>query len=138
MLAAPVRFEGRLKQYVGRLNRTYQGKKDILIYDYVDSHIHFFNRQYRSRLASYRKEGFRILSNETADRQNAKFIYDSGHYIEVFERDLMEAETGIVISSPALRRQKVDRTMALLKSRLETGIQVTVITQNPEDRKSVV
>ena len=132
MLAAPVRFEGRLKQYVGRLNRTYQGKKDILIYDYVDSHIHFFNRQYRSRLASYRREGFRILSKETTDRQDAKFIYDSGHYIEVFEQDLMEAETGIVISSPALRRQKVDRTMALLKSRLETGIQVTVITQNPD------
>ena len=39
MLAAPVSFEGRLEQYIGRLNRDYEGKKEVIVYDYIDSHI---------------------------------------------------------------------------------------------------
>ena len=36
MLASPVKFDGRLIQYVGRLNRNYTGKQDVIVYDYVD------------------------------------------------------------------------------------------------------
>lgn len=44
MLAAPVSFSGRLEQYIGRLNRDYEGKKDVVVYDYIDSHIRDFNK----------------------------------------------------------------------------------------------
>lgn len=35
MLAVPVSFEGRLEQYIGRLNRDYEGKEAVYVYDYI-------------------------------------------------------------------------------------------------------
>ena len=43
MLAAPVSFEGRLEQYIGRLNRDYKGKEAVYVYDYIDAHMRKFN-----------------------------------------------------------------------------------------------
>lgn len=35
-LATPIKFDGRIKQYVGRVLRTAEGKQPPVIYDYVD------------------------------------------------------------------------------------------------------
>ena len=132
MLAAPVSYEGRLEQYVGRLNRDYEGKKDVQVYDYIDSHIGVFDKMYLKRLRTYKKIGFRIAGEAVTDKQEVNAIYDSGNYSEVFERDLIEAEKEIVISSPRLRKDKVERFILLMKSRQEAGVKVTVITSEPE------
>ena len=132
MLAAPVKFEGRLVQYIGRLNRTYDGKKDVIVYDYVDPHIVFFDRQYRSRLKTYRKLGYQVISKSVTDKQSTNIIFDGKDYTEVFERDLIEADQEIVIASPYLRRGRVDRLISLLKSRQENGVSITVITMEPD------
>ena len=50
MLAAPVSFEGRLEQYVGRLNRDYEGKEAVYVYDYIDAHVRFFNKMYGQKV----------------------------------------------------------------------------------------
>ena len=131
MLAAPVKYEGRLTQYVGRLNRTYEGKKDVLVYDYVDSHIRFFDRQYKNRLKTYKELGYRIYTPQGQKKQTANAIYDRKDYEEVFFRDLVEADKNIVISSPKLIRSKVLKLVSLLQPRQEAGITVTVITMNP-------
>ncbi len=132
MLAAPIKFEGRLTQYVGRINREYEGKTDVIVYDYVDTHISFYDRQYRSRLTTYKKLGYKIISNINNKKQTANAIYDRRDYIEVFERDLVEADIEIVISSPGLRRGRVERLIQLMKDRQEEGVTVTVITTNPD------
>ncbi len=132
MLAAPVKFDGRLTQYVGRLNRIYPGKKDVVVYDYVDTHIRFFDRQYKSRLAAYQKLGYRVLSEPARSRQQADMIFDRRDYNEVFERDLIEADQEIIIASPGLLRNKVERLIFLAKPRQEAGVDVTVITKDPE------
>ena len=132
MLAAPVKFEGRLMQYVGRLTREYEGKRDIVVYDYVDSHIRFFDNQYRNRLKTYKKNGYMIQSDITVGKQQTNIIFDGRDYEETFERDLVEADMEIVVSSPRLRRDKVQKVIDLTKSRMESGVLVTVITMKPE------
>ena len=63
MLAAPVSYEGRLEQYVGGLNRDYDGKQDVRVYDYIDSHIKVFDDMYLKRLRTYKKIGYHISND---------------------------------------------------------------------------
>lgn len=114
MLAAPVSFEGRLEQYVGRLNRDYSDKEAVYVYDYIDSHMRYFNKMYGKRLRTYKKTGFSILIGEIQPKQIVNAIYDSGNYIEKFEQDIVEAEKSIVISSPNIRQDKIDRLLLLV------------------------
>lgn len=132
MLAAPVAYGGRLTQYIGRISREYPGKKNIFVYDYIDSHIRMFASQYHKRLVVYRKLGFSVRSSDTG-RQTAKAIYDSGDYLPVFERDLVEADREIIVASPDLRPGKTERFLKIIRSRQEAGVQVTVITRSPDE-----
>jgi len=63
MLAAPVSFSSRLEQYIGRLNRDYDGKTEVIVYDYVDSHIRDFDNMYAKRLRTYKRTGFQLMTN---------------------------------------------------------------------------
>lgn len=45
----------------------------------------------------------------------------------------MEAEKEIVISSPYICQEKIERLLFLSKERQEHGVKITVITTNPED-----
>ena len=132
MLAAPVSFGGRLEQYVGRLHRDYEGKKDVMVYDYIDSHIKVFENMYLKRLRTYRRLGYSVITDTILEKQTANAIYDSGNYADVFEQDMVESEKRIIISSPMLEQDKIDRFLYIIKPRQETGCKVTVITTNPE------
>lgn len=132
MLAAPVSFGGRLEQYVGRLHRDYEGKKDVIVYDYIDSHIRVFENMYSKRLRTYRRLGYSLFSDMICEKQIANAIYDSGNYIDIFEQDIVEAEKRIVISSPMIEEDKINRFLYIIKLRQESGCKVTVITANPE------
>jgi len=85
------------------------------------------------RLRTYKKTGFSILIGEIQPKQIVNAIYDSGNYIEKFEQDIVEAEKSIVISSPNIRQDKIDRLVLLVKGRQEKGVGVTVITMDPEE-----
>jgi len=61
--------------------------------------------------SSARKTGFSVWTGERQDKQVVHAIFDSGNYTEKFEQDLVEAEKSIVISSPNIRQDKVDRLL---------------------------
>lgn len=54
-LACPIKFSGRLIQYLGRVLRPAPGKKEARVYDYVDSRIGVLENAARARQRVYMK-----------------------------------------------------------------------------------
>ena len=54
-MATPVRFSGRVIQYLGRILRPAPGKKQALVYDYVDIHVEPLVKAARARKQIYGK-----------------------------------------------------------------------------------
>jgi len=54
-LTTPIRFNGRVIQYLGRVLRPAPGKKKARVYDYVDSHVGPLKASARSRQKVYRQ-----------------------------------------------------------------------------------
>lgn len=51
-------------QYIGRLNRDYIGKEEVIVYDYIDSYIHILDHMYAKRLLTYKRTGFQVIPND--------------------------------------------------------------------------
>ncbi len=134
-MATPVSGEQVVEQYVGRLNRDYEGKENVIVYDYVDRHIPKFDNMYASRLRAYKKIGYELCVNIDGGRQKANAIYDIENYAETYWRDLEEAKTAVIVSSPRLNNQKVNRIISVLGERQELGVKVTIVTWHPDAYK---
>ena len=133
MLTMPAAAEGNIEQFAGRLHRDYETKKEVIIYDYVDSHIRVLEKMYHKRLRTYKKIVYEICNNIIVEKQNANTIFDIDSYEKVYEKDLLEANKEIIISSPGLNHAKVDVFVKHIKQRQEDGVKLTVITLNPEE-----
>ena len=134
-MATPVSGENVVEQYVGRLNRDYDGKENVIVYDYVDSHIPKFDKMYSARLKAYKKIGYELCVNMDGEKQKANTIYDIENYAETYWKDLEEANSAVVVSSPRLNNQKVDRIINMLGKRRELGVKVTIVTWHPDAYK---
>ena len=137
-LSLPVSHESRLSQYVGRIDRIYKGKKDVYVYDYIDFHIGVFENMYKKRLKTYKKNGFNVYQKELSEKQDARHIYGYNNYTESFEQDIIEASKRIIISSPELSKDKVDRFIELINLRLELGIEATIIAVEKDTNYEII
>lgn len=59
-LTMPIAWKGTLAQYVGRLHRQHDGKRDVLVVDYVDQTVPVLARMAAKRRAGYRALGYVI------------------------------------------------------------------------------
>ncbi|MCD8109085.1 MAG: DEAD/DEAH box helicase family protein [Clostridiales bacterium] len=138
IMATPVSGKNVVEQYAGRLNRDYAGKKDVIIYDYVDSHIDMFEKMYYKRLKAYKQLGFDMYSEtvrakNTGERdEQPGAIYNSEIYYERYRQDLCSARIEIVISSPVISEKKVDELINLLGERQLDGLKVIIVTWKPD------
>ena len=64
VLAMPISFKGRMVQYAGRLHRQWPGKKDVVIYDYLDTCSGLTVSMYRKRMQAYKSMGYQIHAPE--------------------------------------------------------------------------
>jgi superfamily II DNA or RNA helicase len=65
-LALPVSWKGTLVQYAGRLNRRHEGKRRVIVFDYVDRDVPVLRRMFEKRLRGYRAMGYRARNREVA------------------------------------------------------------------------
>ncbi len=80
ILAMPISFKGRVVQYAGRLHRQWPGKKDVVIYDYLDICSGLTVSMYRKRTQAYRSMGYQIHAPEhsmIASRGAQASLFDS-------------------------------------------------------------
>ncbi len=132
LLAMPISFEGNVEQYAGRLNRDYEGKKDVIIFDYIDQHIPVLERMYHRRLRTYKKIGFEVCSEVMDKQEVSNSIFDSIGYWEVFEKDVLSANKSIVISSPFLSSRKVEWLVEQSETLQKRGVTIKVFSLSPE------
>ena len=59
-LTMPVSWKGTLAQYVGRLHRLHPGKREVLVYDYVDDAVPVLRRMGAKRIRGYEGLGYRV------------------------------------------------------------------------------
>ena len=131
LLAMPISFEGNVEQYAGRLNRDYEGKKDVIIFDYIDRYVPILERMYLKRLRTYKRIGFEICSQVVDKQHISNSIYDSATYSEIFSQDVTSANSSVIISSPGLGTSKVWQFLRHLPMIQERGVKVIVITMSP-------
>jgi very-short-patch-repair endonuclease len=60
-LALPVSWRGTIAQYVGRLHRLCEGKREVRVYDYVDLNVPMLARMFDRRCRGYEALGYTIL-----------------------------------------------------------------------------
>lgn len=60
-LTLPVSWRGTIAQYVGRLHRLYDGKREVCVYDYVDLNEPMLARMFDRRCRGYEAVGYTII-----------------------------------------------------------------------------
>lgn len=84
-ITMPFKWEGILAQYVGRLHRTVNDKKEVMVYDYVDLKIPMFSRMFSKRLRAYKKHQY-ILDSELMDQDI--ILFDRNSYKHKLTEDM--------------------------------------------------
>ena len=59
-LTMPISWKGTLAQYVGRLHREHHAKREVIVYDYVDSGVTMLARMALKRQVGYRSLGYEV------------------------------------------------------------------------------
>jgi superfamily II DNA or RNA helicase len=62
LLTMPISWRGTLAQYVGRLHREHHAKREVIVYDYVESGVSMLARMALKRQSGYRSLGYEIES----------------------------------------------------------------------------
>ncbi|MGH9382948.1 MAG: DEAD/DEAH box helicase family protein [Vicinamibacterales bacterium] len=57
----PVSWRGTIAQYVGRLHRLSDGKRDVRVYDYADLNVRMLSRMFERRCRGYEALGYEIV-----------------------------------------------------------------------------
>lgn len=132
LLAMPISWKGTLAQYVGRLHRNYDGKRDVRVYDYVDIHVPMLERMYQKRLRGYAELGYQTMSGD--NDATLGLIYTGENYNESFRSDIMSGGRNITVVVPTISKRCIAGFLKMLPCTLQKS-NCVIVTRPPEDYK---
>jgi superfamily II DNA or RNA helicase len=133
-LAMPISWKGTLQQYSGRLHRLFEGKKEALIYDYVDIHVPMLEKMYNRRLSGYASIGYKAKGESFAD-ESVNIIFDKNNFLPVYSNDIVNANRKILIVSPLITRKRALLMLQNLNVAIANQVKVIVVTKPFEEYK---
>ena len=138
LLTMPVAWKGTLTQYTGRLHRAAPGKREVLLYDYVDVRVPMLEQQYRRRLRSYAALAYMVrgavvkpdTNEHTAQKEAAIFVRHE-QFFPQFSEDLKAAAREVLLCAPSLSARSVQRMIPLLQCVQHQGGNVQIYLPEP-------
>jgi phosphatidylserine/phosphatidylglycerophosphate/cardiolipin synthase-like enzyme len=121
-------MEGTLQQYAGRLHREYSGKREVIIYDYVDVHIRMLEHMYHKRVQGYASIGYKAKC-EGEVQDSVGILFDNKNFLPAFSQDIGQTKGQIVIVSPYMRKARVKGIARLFSAAELNGAQITIVTR---------
>lgn len=91
VLAAPLSWKNNLIQYAGRIHRSYKGKTEVCIIDFVDIHVPYLEKMFHRRQVAYKKMDYCINQ-----KNHEQTIFDVVKYRKVFEEEVKKARQVLV------------------------------------------
>lgn len=138
-LTLPVSWKGIVAQYAGRLHREFEGKQEVLIYDYVDIHVPICEVMYRRRLKGYAAIGYSIRSNEQFFSElstTTDIIYDGKTFVKPFIANLSKVKQSIIMACPKIKFGRSSLIADRLRELVISGIAIQIFTK--EENEDVV
>lgn len=129
-LTLPISWKGLLAQYAGRLHRDYEGKKNVLIYDYIDVHHPVCETMYRRRLKGYASIGYKTTNKDTITDTAPCSIYNGINYIAEYTETIRSARKTLIVSCPRLLRVDNLQVIRELQSAMARGVDVLVLVSS--------
>jgi hypothetical protein len=133
-LTMPISWKGTLQQYAGRLHRLYENKKEVRIYDYVDTHVSMLEKMYQRRLNGYASMGYSAKGEDIVSA-SLDIIYNRDSFLPVFNNDIAAAKKEVLIVSPFVRKRRVLQMIHHLKTAISNNARVIVVTRPIEEFK---
>lgn len=133
-LAMPISWKGKLTQYAGRLHRDYVGKREVVIYDYVDLNVAMLENMYHKRIKGYKDIGYEIRVDAKTGKRG--ILFNKTDFKRIFNEDITSAHKEILIVSPSLIAGRVTKFLRVY-STLPDKPNVTVVTRATDDEKTM-
>lgn len=114
-VATPFKWSGTLSQYVGRLNRSKEGKDNVEVHDYIDLHVLMFSRMYEERLRAYKKQGYTINGSGLFYE---KTIFSPFDYEKKLAEDLSLTKKSAVIVTSSIDTERAETLLSSIADKV--------------------
>ena len=132
MLALPARSSIVVSQAIGRIHRQVEGKREVLVYDYVDRFVKMLENMYQAREAEYRKQGYEILPEEQKNIALAGGeIFDESKSRKRYLEDLNQASHRFVIAARSFEPAQVLDLVSIYRQ-LDPGVSMDIYAETME------